>query len=214
MADSSEISVILVDDHAILRETLHETLEREADFRVVGEAGNGADALQLASELVPDVLVLDITLNDGSGIDTARQIHELLPDIAIVGFSMHLERSIVKGMLAAGAQAYVAKSASKSELFSAIRAVATGAQYLCRQSSRVVAGALFQTGDGTDELTPRERDVLRYLAEGKRSQEIAELLCISVGTVEVHRRNMMKKLEMHSSVELTRYAIREGIISA
>lgn len=206
--------IVLVDDHIVLREALRDVLQRESDLDVVGEAGDQQTALVLVDELEPDVVVLDITLGDQSGVDLAREVTKRSGATGIVGFSMHIDRRNVSDMLEAGAGAYVSKTASKAELLEAIRAVADGQQYLCREAAAVVAGVMQRQGSGSQELTARELDVLRRLAEGKRSARIAHELDISVSTVEVHRRNIMNKLGLHSSVELTRYAIREGIVSA
>lgn len=214
MAEQEEITIVLVDDHEVLREALREKLNRESGLRVVGEARDADGAREVISELKPSVLILDVTLKHESGIDVAREVTGLSSSTRILAYSMHTEKAIVLEMLKAGAQGYVSKVASKTDLLNAIRAIAEGNTYLCAETSRIVVDSL-STEEEADSppLSAREREVLRLLAEGRRSFEIAETLFISVSTVEVHRRNIMRKLDLHNSVELTRYAIRAGITS-
>jgi len=204
------ITILLVDDHEVLREALREALEREPDFEVVGEAGDVAAALKALDERVPDVVVLDISLGKESGLDVLRRLDETIATSAIV-FSMHTDADTVGEALHAGAAGYVGKTASKTELLKGIRAVAGKHRYFCRETSVALANQI--TGTPSDEivLSARQREVLRLLAEGKRSAMIAGDLNISPATVEVHRRNIMRKLDLHSAAELTRYAIRHGI---
>lgn len=210
MSDQSRISIVLVDDHSLLREALREKLAREPDFDVVGDAGSAGSALTMVAEMQPDVLILDITLPDQSGVEVAEAVRRLAPDTRIIAFSMHDEQHMVTAMLRAGAMGYVTKTADRPSLLNAIRAVASGNEYLSPEASATLVRTL---ADSRSELTPREQEVLQLLAEGRRSPEIAALLSISSGTVDVHRRNIMAKLDLHSIAELTRYAIREGIIS-
>lgn len=207
---SSPIRIVLVDDHVLLREALREKLEREPDFEVVGDAGNAEGAMRMVMELAPDVLILDVTLPDRSGIEVAEELARVSPHTRVVAFSMHDERHMVTGMLKAGAMGYVTKTAERPSLLNAIRAVAAGREYLSADASATLARTL---ADDTAKLTPREQEVLHLLAEGRRSPEIARLLNISAGTVDVHRRNIMAKLDLHSIADLTRYAIREGLVT-
>jgi len=211
--EQEEITIVLVDDHEVLREALREKLNREPGLRVVGEARDTSGALEVISELKPSVLILDVTLKHESGIDVALETAKISSTTRILAYSMHTEKAIVLEMLKAGALGYVSKVATKTDLLNAIRAIAEGKTYLCAETSRVVVDSLSAEDEAESPLSAREREVLRLLAEGRRSFEIAETLFISVSTVEVHRRNIMRKLDLHNSVELTRYAIRAGITS-
>lgn len=209
MNDRAPIRIVLVDDHSLLREALREKLAREPDFDVIGEAGDADTALRLVAELSPDILILDVALPDKNGSEIANEVKLKFPATRIVVFSMHDERHIVTTMLKAGAMGYVTKTAERPNLLNAIRAVATGHEYLSPEAS----AALVKTfGDAHPELTPREQEILQLLAEGRRGPEIADMLNISPGTVDVHRRNIMAKLDLHTIADLTRYAIREGLI--
>jgi two-component system NarL family response regulator len=206
------IRVLLVEDHRLVREALRDALAREPDIQVLAEAGDGAGALQQALALVPDVIVLDIALPDLNGIEVAGRLRDAGSRAKVVALSAYTDKRFVTEMLRAGAAGYVTKSAAGTELVHAIRCVAAGQSYFCPQ----VAGALAAEvrGDGAvPRLGRREREVLRLIAEGRRSAAIADQLHISVATVEVHRRNIMRKLGLHTVAELTRYAVREGMVS-
>lgn len=209
------IRVLLVDDHRLLREALRDALVREPDITVAGEAGDGRSTLELAAKLAPDVIVLDIGLPDLNGIEVAARLLEAQPDVKIVALSAYADKRFVSEMLHAGAAAYVTKSSAATELVRAIRAVAAGQSYLCPEVAGAVVSEVRGRGQrgAAERLGRREREVLRLIAEGARSLEIAEQLHISPGTVEVHRRNIMRKLGLRTVAELTKYAIREGLIS-
>ena len=211
--DTRQITVLLADDHRLVREALRSALAQEADIRVVAEVGEGAAAIESVRSLQPDVVVLDIGLPDLNGIEVAARVQALHLPTRIVALSAYSDKRFVTEMLRAGAAAYVSKSAAGTELVVAIRSVAAGGSYL----SPDVAGALVAEvrgaePDGQVRLGRREREVLRLIAEGERSVAIAETLHISAATVEVHRRNIMRKLGLHTVAELTRYAVREGIV--
>lgn len=205
------IRIVLVDDHEVLREALREKLDREPDFEVVAEASRIDETLAQVKDLRPDIVLLDISLGEESGIDLVADILKFSPETRIIAFSMHVDHYHVKEMLAAGADGYIAKTSSKTELIDGIYAVALGSRYLCAEASATLVSGFKQGMDETGELTSRERQVLRLLAEGKRSVTIADLLHISVSTVEVHRRNIMRKLNLHTIAELTHYAIQRGL---
>ena len=207
------IRIILVDDHYLLREALREKLEKEIDIDIVGEAGDGNTALQLVAELLPDVVVLDISLREMSGVDIAAQITADYPQIKIVALSMHSDKRFVMQMLKAGAAGYVTKTAASTELLTAIRTVAAGKRYVGAEVADALIDGVQTSTNSQTQLGRREREVLRLLAEGLRTSDIADRLFISAGTVEVHRRNIMRKLDLHTVAELTKYAIREGITS-
>lgn len=206
------IRIAIAEDQRLVRELLSALLAREPDFEVVGEAGTGGEAIALAERLQPDVLVLDIGLPDIDGVAVARGLRKTLPALKLLALSVHAERLVVQQMLKAGADGYVVKTSALEELVQALRAVAQGKVYL---SPEITREAL--PGDPAVEegalLASRERQVLALLAEGKRSSDIAELLHISPATVEAHRRNIMRKLGLHTVAELTKYAIRQGLTS-
>lgn len=209
------IRVLLVEDHRMVREALCEVLKKVPDIEVVGEAGDAREALKQAGDLRPDVVVLDIRLPDVNGIEVAARLKDAGSGAKIVALSAFADKRFVTAMLRSGASAYVTKSAAGTELVRAIRAVAAGHGYF----SPEIAGALAsevrdrpKAGDA-QPLARREREVLRLIAEGVRSPAIAEQLHVSVATVEVHRRNIMRKLGLRTVAELTKHAIREGIVS-
>lgn len=207
--------ILLVEDHRLVREAVRDALSREADFEVIGEVGSSQDAIARAQTLDPDVIVLDIGLPDFNGIELTHRLRQAGCTARIVALSAYAEKHFVTEMLRAGAAAYVSKNAAGTELFQAIRAVERGQNYV----SPDVTGNLFSQLRDEDpdaenrKLGRREREVLRLIAQGQRSPEIADQLHISIGTVEAHRRNIMRKLDLHSVAELTKYALREGIAS-
>jgi two-component system response regulator NreC len=214
------MKLLLVDDHAVVRSGLRMLLETEGDMSIVGEAETGSEALALAQQLQPDVIVMDITLPDLSGIEVTRQIHARLPGVAIVALTIHEDEQYFFEMMAAGASGYVPKRAAPEDLLSAIRAAHRGEVFLHPSLTKMlVRDFLARPGGGkspsaTDGLTDREQEVLLHLAEGASNQEIADVLTISVNTVARHRENIMRKLNLHNRAELVKYAIRKGLISA
>ncbi len=208
------IRIILADDHSLVREALRVTLEREPDFAVVGEAANGRAVLKLVRELNPDVVVLDVAMPVLNGIEAAARIHARHRQVKILALSAHADKHYVLEMLDSGAAGYVTKSAAGLELVVAIRTLASGGCYLSPELAGAVVEGVRDTRRGKTGQLPlgrREREVLQLIAEGKRSPEIAAQLFIAVATVETHRRNIMRKLGLHTVAELTRLAIREGL---
>lgn len=208
---------MLVDDHRMLREALHAILEKAGDIVVVAEADSGIAALAFARALEPDVVVMEIGLEGMSGIEATRRMLAQNPGIKVLGLSNFADQRMVRQMLEAGASGYVLKSAGSEELLRGIRALAQGETYLYAEAAAAIVDSLrTQSLPGTrkETLGRREREVLQLLASGKTSAQIAAALDIATGTVEVHRRNIMRKLKLHNVVELTRYAIREGLTSA
>ncbi|HEX5687392.1 MAG TPA: response regulator transcription factor [Ideonella sp.] len=203
--------VLLVEDHRLVREALRDVLSRLPDIEVVGEAGDAADALAQSVRLMPDVIVLDIGLPDLSGIDLTLRLKRDGSKAKIVALSAYSDRRFVMEMVRAGAAAYVAKSAAGTELVRAISSVAAGHHYFCPEVSSLLAAGLRGGIEPAPPLGRRERDVLRLVAQGQRTSAIADQLHISASTVEVHRRNIMRKLDLHTVADLTRYAIREGL---
>lgn len=211
------IRVLLVDDHKILRDALKGVLEREQDITVVGEANDGTEGVILARELQPDIVLMDVGLPVLGGIDAARSLLAEHPEIKVVALSTFSDRRIIMQMLDAGARGYVVKSAGRDELLRAIRAVAYGRTYLCPDAAAVLVESLRGKkaidNPPSDPIGRREREVLQLLADGHTSPEIGKRLHIATSTVEVHRRNLMRKLELHSIAELTKYAVRNGLTS-
>ena len=199
------IRILLADDHKIIREGLRSLIEKQSDMEVVAEAGNGRAAVQLAQQLRPDVLIMDITMPDLNGIDATKQIIHYAPGVKVIALSVHSDSRFVTRILEAGASGYLLKDCAFEELATAIRAVTADQDYVC---SSVTPELSF-----TFVLTPREREVLQLLAEGRSTKQIASSLHLSLKTVETHRRNIMEKLKVNSVAELTKYAIREGLTS-
>lgn len=208
------IRVLLVDDHKILLETLGMLLEGEQDIQVAGTAASGREAIACVESMQPDVVVMDISMPDLNGIDTTRRLHASHPRVRVVALSAHAQTQYVMDMLEAGASAYIIKENAAGELVRAIRAVMKGQKYLCPEVAAAVVDYTGRTpARGAPQLGLREREVLQLLSEGSTSPEIAKRLFISPSTVDVHRRNIMKKLDLHSVAELTKYAVRNGITS-
>ena len=212
------ISIILVDDHVIMRDGLRHLLSEESDIEVVGEADNGREAVKLALEKKPDIVIMDIAMQDMNGIEATRQIKSENPDIKIIALSMHSERQIVVGVFRAGASGYLLKDSSSLELVDAIRTIYLGRKYLSQKISDIVLQEISdvkkETGEiGVDILTNRECEILQLISEGNSTKKIADVLFISPKTVESHRANIMDKLNIHNIPELTKYAIRAGLTS-
>jgi DNA-binding NarL/FixJ family response regulator len=220
------VNILLCDDHRLMRDGLKAILEK-AGLSVVGEAENGRESIDLALELRPDVVVMDISMPELNGMDATRLLIERWPSVKVIGLSMNSDRRYVLAMFAAGAVGYLLKNSASEELIQAVQAVASGLKYV----SPAVAGPfiddyLAQSGSdplapsrltpvagGSRVLSPREREVLQLLAEGKSSKDIATRLAIAATTVESHRRQIMDKLAIRSIAELTKYAVREGLTS-
>jgi two-component system NarL family response regulator len=211
------IRIVLVDDHTMVREALRTVLEQDKSLRVIAEASDGESALDLVDRLLPDVVVMDVALPGLSGIETTRRILAKHPDMKVLALSTYLDRGVIQQMLDAGARGYIAKSAAGVELKQGIRSVAEGRSYLCQEVAALVTDSLrgrratARKSDG-HLLSRREIQIATLLAQGKTAAEIATELSISPNTVDVHRRNLMRKLDLHNVVDLTRYAIRTGLI--
>jgi two-component system response regulator NreC len=210
------IKVVIADDHQIVREGLRAMLEKEHDIKVVGEAVDGRMTERLARELVPDVIIMDVAMPDLNGIEATRQIVAELPGVKIIALSMHDDRRFVLNMFKAGAAGYMLKDCAFKDLAKAIRVVMTHKTYLSHEIADIVVKDYLASTSPTESsvfqlLSPREREVLQLIAEGKTSAQIADNLHISVKTVESHRQQIMIKLKIKSVAELTKYAIREGL---
>jgi two-component system response regulator NreC len=214
------IRIILVDDHFVVRSGLRMLLESEMDVEIVGEAGTAKEALQVVSELSPDVVLMDIGLPDMTGIVATREIKKASPETAVVALTIHEDEEYFFKMLEAGASGYVPKRAAPQELLTAIRAAANGEVYLFPSMAKLLVRDYLaqdqpaKSQSELDGLTQREQEVLAYLAEGASNDEIGDVLGISPKTVARHRENIMNKLNLHTRTELVKYAIRKGIIQA
>jgi DNA-binding NarL/FixJ family response regulator len=211
------ITIILADDHRIVRQGLRALLEAEPDFQLVGETGDGLEAVQLAQRLQSDVVVLDLMMPSINGLEATRQISDSCPQTHIIILSMHADEGYVLESLRNGAAGYVLKDSSADDLVRAVREVVGGRRYLSAPLSERAIEVYMQKAQETsldpyEKLTNREREVLHLAAEGHSSTEIAERLSISSRTVETHRANMMRKLDMRSQTDLIRYALKRGII--
>lgn len=213
------IRIILADDHAVMRRGLRLMLEEQKDFQVVGEASNGLEAVALAGSLKPDVAVLDITMPNLNGIEAARQISTKEPAVAIVVLSMHSDEGYVLRALKAGARGYVLKESPDTDFIHAIRSVSEGKSFFSPAVSRLLVEDYIRqlrdkdVEDSYELLTTRERELLQLFAEGKSNKDVANMLNLSVYTVETHRGNLMEKLNLHSVPELILYAVRKGVIA-
>jgi two-component system response regulator NreC len=213
----NKIRVLLVDDHTILREGLRAVLENEPDLDVVGEAEDGYEAVKVASELNPDVILMDVAMPRLNGIEATHQILHLNPCVKILFLSMHDDEEYIRQALAAGAMGYILKDSDTQELLNAIRAVQRGDTVLSPAITRLVVEDYLRWGDlqseaNSDGLSRREHQVLQLIAEGHTNKQIGEILCLSIKTVQTHRANIMSKLNLHDRNELIKYAIRKKII--
>jgi two-component system NarL family response regulator len=205
------IRIIIADDHRMMRDALITVLNEAPDMDVVGTAENGRDAVALARELEPDVVVMDIGMPDLNGVDATARIHLRNPEIKIIALSTYADKRFINEMSDAGATGYVAKASAATELMTAIRAVVKGRRYLCPRALAEVGDTETAASRPEAALSRREREVLQLVAEGLRTTEIAERMHVAESTVDVHRRNIMRKLHLHNVADLTKYAIREGI---
>jgi two-component system response regulator NreC len=203
--------VLLADDHLVVRQGLKILLQREG-FEIVGEAADGQQAVRLARDRCPDVAVLDFAMPVLTGLDAAREILRSCPRTRVILLTMHTDSRYVHEALRVGVSGYVVKSQAAADLVRAIREVSRDMTYLSPRVSRTVVQAYLSKSDVPDPLTPREREVLRLVAEGKTTKEIAALLGISVKTAEAHRMRVMRKLETHNTASTVRYAIRQGLV--
>ena len=213
-----DIRIIIADDHQIVRQGLKVLLDKEPDMQVVGEAEDGPSTVRMAKELVPHVVLMDIKMPDLNGIEATRQILSDQPDVKIIALSMYPDQRFVMNMLRSGARGYVLKDCAFEELAQAIRMVMANKTYLCPSVTEVVVKDYVNLNPSPSQssfavLTAREREVLRLLTEGRRTSQIAQVLDISVKTVDTHRQQIIHKLGIRSLAELTKYAIREGLTS-
>lgn len=216
-----KIRVLLADDHAIVRAGLRMILAAEPDMSIVGETADGEGALRMTEEIHPDVVVMDISMPGMNGLDGVRRVKESVPDTQVVVLTMHEDQRYFFQALEAGASGYVIKGAAPIELLTAIRAVRRGQAYFCPSLAKQMLNDYLRRADAGSEkekdalgkLSDREKEVLKYIAEGKTGREIAAILYLSPNTVERHRANIMDKLGLHNRAELIKFAIRKGLVS-
>ena len=218
MQNDKMITVVIADDHMIVRDGLRSLLERQPDMEVVAEADNGRAALQHAKELSPDVVIMDIGMRELNGIDATRQLVKMSPKVKVLALSMYSDKRFIRGMLKAGASGYMLKDSAFKELTDAIRVIVGDKIYISPSVSSIVLEDYLEHSSEKESstrslLTVRELEVLQLLAEGKSTKQIALSLSISVKTIESHRNRVMQKINVSNIADLTKYAIREGIIS-
>jgi two-component system response regulator NreC len=213
-----KISVLLVEDHHVVRKGISYLLSLEEDIDLVGEAEDGNEAVKMAKDLCPDVVVMDITMPNLNGIDAVKQIKKAIPETKVMILTMHTREQYIRQALREGASGYLLKESTQEELVNAIRTVHKGGVALSPSISRFVLKEYVRQADPKNEvdslelLTDRERQVLRLIAEGKTNKEIAKCLSISKSTVNIHRTNIMQKLDIHDTAGLVRYSMEKGII--
>ncbi|MCJ7619087.1 MAG: response regulator transcription factor [Anaerolineae bacterium] len=211
--------VLLAEDHTIVRKGLRSLLETQAGIEVIGEAGDGREAIRQVEQQRPDIVLMDITMPGLNGLEATRQIKKRFPEVKVLILTVHSDEEYVREILRAGASGYLVKQAAPYELISAIEAIQSGKSYLSPLVCKKVVQEFLQHAAGSAEegsferLTDREREVLQLIAEGNSTRDIAELLHMSAKTAETHRARLMRKLDIHSTAELTQYAIRKGVIS-
>ena len=213
------VRILIAEDHTIVRKGLCSILKNEKDIDVIGEAENGKEAIKKVEELTPDVVVMDISMPLLNGLEATRQIKRRFPEVKVLILTVHSNEEYISEILKAGASGYLVKKAAPEELVAAIHAVAQGNSFLSPSISKSVIKKFLQVAgaeaglEKSSLLTEREREVLQLIAEGHPTRKIAEMLFISVKTVEAHRSHIMEKLDLHNIADLTRYAVRTGIIS-
>ena len=216
------LRILIADDHEVARRGIRAVLENHPGWAVCGEARDGRESVELAAATKPDLVLLDIGMPNLNGLEAARQILTILPDVAILILTMHDSDNVVREVLRAGARGYLLKSDAGRDLVAAVEALQNQRTFFTTRVSQMVldgfldrekSGGIVKTDDSTtDVLTSREREVIQLLAEGKTSKEVAVALNLSVKTAETHRTNLMRKLGLHSVADLTRYAVRNGIV--
>lgn len=205
--------ILLADDHVLVRQGFKMILSAQPDLEIVGEAGNGREVLELAEKLQPDLVIMDVTMPELNGIEATRRLADVAPRARVLALSMHKDAVYVREILRAGARGYLLKDSADADLIAAVRSIAKGEAWLSPAvSDAVLTDYRRHVTDPLDLLTSREREVLQMIAEGKTNKEIATTLNLSVYTVEAHRGRVMEKLNLHSTGELVRFALRAGLI--
>ncbi len=211
------VRILIVDDHEIVREGLRSILSEKPGFELVGEAENGLQAIRMCRETRPDLVVMDISMPEMNGVEATREIKRENPDVKVLALSMHAQKAFVHNILQAGASGYLLKDCLAAEIAAAVSRIMAGKIYICSELAGVVMDAYLDQIQSVESpggnLSPRERQVIQLLAEGKRTKEIASALFLSPRTVDMYRAKVMKKLRMDNLADLTKFAIREGLTS-
>jgi DNA-binding NarL/FixJ family response regulator len=217
--ETKTVRILVVDDHDIIRRGLRELLTMRQGWEVCGEAKTGREAVALAEQLQPEIVVMDVSMPELNGLEAARRIHEQFPRMGILILTLHFSDQLVRDIVAAGARAYILKSDTARDLVSAVEAVANRQTFFTPRAAEVLLDSFSRKGSELDakvlarsRLTPREREIVHLLAEGKTSKEVGLALGISMKTAETHRANIMRKLEVHSVSEVVRYAVKNHIV--
>ena len=214
----TKIRVLVADDHAIVRDGIRALLALTEDIEVIGEAANGRDALKMVTRLSPDIVLMDIVMPLMDGLEATRRVHKEFPEAKVIVLTQYEDREYVLPVIEAGASGFISKAVASSELTSAIRSVYHGDSFLSPSIARLLVedyrqiARIGKTKDISEQLTDREREILKLLAEGHSTREIAQMLVISPKTVERHKTNLMTKLDIHNRLDLFKYALRKGII--
>jgi len=211
--------IVIAEDHTILREGLRALLSSQENLEVVGEAGDGREAIRQVEELTPDLILMDLSMPKMNGVEAIREIRRRVPETRILALTVHKAEEFILEVLQSGADGYIPKDASSTELMMAIKSILMGKRYLSPSVSNIVIEGYLESRRTSeaftpwDKLTKREREILKLIAEGHKNKDIADYLCISVKTVEKHRANLMKKLDLHSAAALTAYAMERGLVT-
>ena len=207
------ISLLLVDDHKILRDGLKSIIDKVSNIKIIGQASDGREAIKFCQTNKPDVVVMDVAMPGLNGIEATKQITNDNPNIKVIALSMHSSKQFILGMFKAGAYGYLLKDTDSDELIDAINAVMLNKKYITQNISNVIIDSItdIQKDNKSDKLTARENEVLQLIAEGKSSKEIGIILFLSSKTVDVHRKNIMNKINLFTIPDLTKYAIKQGI---
>ena len=211
--------IVIAEDHTILREGLRALLSSQENLEVVGEAGDGREAIRQVEELTPDLILMDLSMPKMNGVEAIREIKRRVPETRILALTVHKAEEFILEVLQSGADGYIPKDASANELMMAINSILMGKRYLSPSVSNVVIEGYLESRRTSESITPwdkltkREREILKLVAEGHKNKDISDYLCISVKTVEKHRANLMKKLDLHSAAALTAYAMERGLIT-
>ncbi|MGD8915267.1 MAG: response regulator transcription factor [Syntrophobacterales bacterium] len=211
--------IVIAEDHTILREGLRALLSSQENLEVVGEAEDGREAIRQVEKLTPDLILMDLSMPKMNGIEAIREIRRRVPETRILALTVHKAEEFILEVLQSGADGYIPKDASSNELMMAIKSILMGKRYLSPSVSNVVIEGYLESRRTSESITPwgkltkREREILKLIAEGYKNKDIADYLCISVKTVEKHRANLMKKLDLHSAAALTAYAMERGLVT-
>ncbi|QTD36942.1 response regulator transcription factor [Polaribacter batillariae] len=214
MTYTNEIKIVLADDHKLLRDGLRNIIEQKSNMKIIGEASNGREAVKICSKLLPDVVLIDIAMPNLNGVEATSQILKINPKTKVIALSMHSTKQFIQRMFHSGAFGYLLKDGDSEEVICAISTVIRNKKYLSKDINQEYLNLLKNKDTlGKSKLSSREKEVLQLIAEGNSSKEIGEILCLSSKTIDVHKNNIMKKIDLHTIPELTKFAIKQGLTS-